>query len=363
MADGVLVVALAGAAVAILTPLVARSMVVMATSSKPSPLMRARELRRPPVSVTTGGEFEAAEWWEEQDTLLQEAWEEFGIGDEALRAWSDEGIALALRCAVRAARASPDEHLDAAARALWEEVAPGVYAAQLFTPDLVERLRRELDRLRDSGIPTRRPNGMNRYGLILSENCPLSAWISGLVDEYARPFAHALFNANVGRGDALEHYAFTVRYAAGEDRELAEHRDASVATLNVNLNREDEGYSGSELRFVDPDDVEVSHTVLFKPGMAVMHLGALRHQAMPIGEGVRTNLICWLTGRGGYVRFAPYSLNHRMHPKEYWAAQPSDVKAVHWDGADKAASSRTEKIVYVSDDRDDDLHVVDEGDL
>jgi hypothetical protein len=76
----------------------------------------------------------------------------------------------------------------------------------------------------------------------------------------------------------------------GEDVALAEHRDASVATLNLNLNtagaaREggegDAGggarsFLGSELYFVDEDDPAVHHTVRFEPGMALLVHSDLR---------------------------------------------------------------------------------------
>ena len=37
--------------------------------------------------------------------------------------------------------------------------------------------------------------------------------------------------------DCTERYGFTVRYALGEDRELAEHSDTANLTLNVCLGR------------------------------------------------------------------------------------------------------------------------------
>jgi hypothetical protein len=94
-----------------------------------------------------------------------------------------------------------------------------------------------------------------------------------------------------------ESFIFTIRYKEGEDIALAEHRDASVATLNINLNSEEAGgYGGSELEFVDEDDPTVRRRVGFRPGMALLHKGALRHAALPIEHGERQNLIIWLFG-------------------------------------------------------------------
>jgi hypothetical protein len=51
---------------------------------------------------------------------------------------------------------------------MWKEIVPGVFTARIFTEDFVTKFRDELDRLRNSGIPMKRPNSMNRYGIILN---------------------------------------------------------------------------------------------------------------------------------------------------------------------------------------------------
>mmetsp|Transcript_2884 Transcript_2884/g.8513 ORF Transcript_2884/g.8513 Transcript_2884/m.8513 type:complete len:323 (-) Transcript_2884:270-1238(-) len=296
-----------------------------------SALSRARKLRAPKPSSTRDGEYEHAEFWEVNDKTLRQAWQEFGINDTpAFSAWSDQGLVPGLREAVRAVQDAPSEEADLRVRELWKEVAPGVFAAQFFDVEYIGRLRAELDRLSAAGIPTRRPNGMNRHGLILSEGLPLGAWVEGLVRELARPLAYTLFPKHVGPGDAAEHYAFTVRYREGEDVALAEHRDASVATLNVNLNMDKGDFGGSLLRFVDAEDPAKTYDVRFAPGMAVVHLGALRHAALPIHGGERTNLIVWLMGEGGYVRFAPYE-EETLPPAHRWsealsAQRPYEIK-------------------------------------
>ena len=43
----------------------------------------------------------------------------------------------------------------------------GVWRLQLFTPRFCAELREELDHAAASGVPIRRPNGMNRFGAIL----------------------------------------------------------------------------------------------------------------------------------------------------------------------------------------------------
>ena len=214
-------------------------------------------------------------------------------------------------------------------------MAPGVWSAQLLVPALIAELKQELAHLTGSGIPLRRPNGMNRYGIILDPEVgvpTLDGLISGLGQQYARPIAAMLFPETLRHSDTTESFVFTVRYKAGEDVSLAEHRDASVVTLNVNLNvgtdestrQQSEStfvgqYSGSELEFVDEDDPSVRHTVRFEPGMAILHKGSLRHAAKPIESGERQNLIMWLFGNDGQVRIAPYDIGEQMTVAERWS--------------------------------------------
>ena len=120
----------------------------------------------------------------------------------------------------------------------------------------------------------------------------------------------------VGKGDASSFYAFTVRYRADEDRTLSEHRDASVATLNVNLNLPGEAYTGSDLLFRDADGAR--RAVRFAPGVAVVHRGAHLHEAVQIESGVRTNLVVWLHARNGVVRVVDYKPWDQLQPEDRW---------------------------------------------
>merc|ERR1719379_907476 len=163
---------------------------------------------------------------------------------------------------------------------------------------------------------------MNRYGQILaaSEEAPLGGildgLLGGLIDRYVRPLCEMFFPEIVGAGDASSFYAFTVRYRADEDRTLAEHRDASVATLNVNLNLPGEEYTGSDLLFVDLDGSR--KPVRFAPGVAVVHRGSHLHQALQIESGVRTNLVIWLHAKHGVVRIVDYEPWDQLQPEDRW---------------------------------------------
>ena len=292
-------------------------------SAADTPLARARSLEAPAPKAQTGGELEGAEFWEEHATTLTAAWRELGLRNASLGKLQDGFVALRLEAAVAAARAAPSAETEAAVRALWTKAAPGVWTADLLVPSVIAELRAELERIRDSGIPTRRPNGMNRYGVILDTEVgvpTLDGLISELVARYTRPIAAMLFPEHLVHTDTVESFVFTVRYKDGEDVSLAEHRDASVATLNLNLNTPADGddYGGSDLYFVDEKDPEVRHTVSFAPGMAVLHTGSLRHAAMPIQRGERQNLIVWLFGQNSEVRIAPYDEAGQMSVEERW---------------------------------------------
>ena len=92
-------------------------------------------------------------------------------------------------------------------------------------------------------------------------------------------------------------FCFTVRYQHGQNSSLGRHRDSSVFTINVNLNtRTEKHYQGSALWFIDAKTGEESE-VLFKPGMAVVHLGRHMHAATnPIQDGMCTNMVIWVKG-------------------------------------------------------------------
>jgi hypothetical protein len=155
-----------------------------------------------------------------------------------------------------------------------------------------------------------------------------------LLHDHVRPLGRHFFKQYI-RSDADdgESYAFTIRYRADEDVRLKEHTDASLYTININLNSDDDmdnkddgaakvssSYDGSSVYFVteDDDDDETDEetranmttrrrtTVTFAPGSAVMHRGQIRHGTMPLTSGERTNLVIWVYGEHGYVRVQPY---------------------------------------------------------
>ena len=295
-----------------------------AASAADSPVELARALIPPTPVAKRDAAFEDEEFYQRHGELLRAAWREHGLADASLADFRSAVVALSLAAAVEALREQPSPEREAAVRALFNETAPGVFCGQLLRADAIAGLRAELARVAASGIPTRRPNGMNRYGVILDDEVDgavsngLAAFVRALVDAYVRPLGRMLFAELVGAGDDVEQFAFTVRYRPDEDATLAEHRDASVVTLNLNLNAPGEGYGGSALSFQDAIEPSARHIVEFTPGMALIHQGALRHAALPIEHGARENLIVWLFGADGYVRAAPRPEAERLSLEERW---------------------------------------------
>ena len=295
-----------------------------AASATDSPSELARALIPPTPVAKSDGEFEEADFYQRHGELLRAAWREHGLADASLADFRSAAVAPSLADAVNALREQPSPEREADVRVLFNETAPGVFCGQLLKADAIAGLRAELARVAASGIPTRRPNGMNRYGVILDDEVDgavsngLAAFVRALVDAYVRPLGRMLFAELVGAGDDAEQFAFTVRYRPDEDATLAEHRDASVVTLNLNLNAPGEGYGGSALAFQDAREPSARHTVEFTPGMALIHQGALRHAALPIEHGARENLIVWLFGADGYVRAAPRPEAERLSLEERW---------------------------------------------
>ena len=203
-----------------------------------SALARARALVAPVPTAKVGGEFEHAEFWEEHAATLRAGWAALGLRDPSLADFRHTFVEPQLAAAVTAARARPAGQTEGAIRALWPEAAPGVFSGRLLRPEVVRGLRQELDRVAVAGIPTRRPNGMNRHGVILDAEAPgavgsLTGLVEPLIAEYVRPLVAMLFPDAVGtQADMQESFSFTVRYKEGDGQDVAlsEHRDASVAT-------------------------------------------------------------------------------------------------------------------------------------
>ena len=152
-------------------------------------LQRAKELGRvqPSRELKKGGEFEGLDFWEEHESLFAQAWSELPHLHPELYeyndAFQDKFINPKLRTVVKslkASSASDDEFVDESR--VWKLITQSdvvrdvFYVGKtdetdfgLFTREFCLLLLEELEHLSNSGIPMRRPNGMNRYGAILGK--------------------------------------------------------------------------------------------------------------------------------------------------------------------------------------------------
>jgi len=128
------------------------------------------------------------------------------------------------------------------ARKIVTEEARDVFSFPLLCGETCDRLIDEVEAFQKSGLPARRPNSMNNYGLILNE-IGLRPSLDALQAAFW-PVARSLFPVEGERFD--NHHAFCVSYKPNEDRGLDMHTDDSDVTLNVCLGR---NFTASGLTF------------------------------------------------------------------------------------------------------------------
>jgi len=290
---------------------------------------------------TSGGELESHEFWSGNARLLEEARQELGPLHPALydlEANEQEFIRAEVRSAVRACEraAAAGERVDEAVikSLITPTDALNVWRLPLFSQKFCTLLLEELHHYETSGLPLRRPNGMNRYGAILDE-LGMKSSLDYLSRRYLRPLGQMLFPWLIANGDADEHYAFVVKYKRGDDVELAEHADASVLTLNAFLGLS--GFRGGRLafrgtRWVDANPQAVPQSFVdfeaFAPGDAILHLGGQYHAALPIVDGERANMVVWLSGKHQAVRLAPHDSKDQLSAQQRWDAYAEETAAL-----------------------------------
>ena len=189
-------------------------------------------------------------------------------------------------------------------RRIVRAVAPGgagpagrqIYELPLFTPEYCSRLASELSAWSSACSDVKsRPNSMNRNGVLLDEAGFTSRFSNALLADVLRPLASLLF-PDAGGGTLDHHRVFTAAYDAREgpggrfDVALATHYDNSEVTCNVNIDGE---WEAGELGLFGIDGQARKVYWGHRRGVAIIHLGAEHHAAMPIDAGFRTNLIVW----------------------------------------------------------------------
>lgn len=171
-------------------------------------------------------------------------------------------------------------------------IRPGIWTFRVFTPEFCALLEEELTNFEASDVPKGRPNTMNRYGIVLREVGFSPDLLDPLVADFVDLLATKLLPTSA---EGLDSYrAFTVKYDVTKDgdRDLALHYDNAEVTLNVNIGGD---WTGGQVTFFGevglPELEPVS--VAMARGHAILHSGRELHQAEPLGEGRRHNLIIW----------------------------------------------------------------------
>lgn len=173
------------------------------------------------------------------------------------------------------------------------EVSPGIFAFDLFTIEFCDALAKEVDSFEATSLPKRRPNTMNRLGLVVNE-IGLEPIMTQLLERLLAPICKALFPNEMVVSVLDHHHSFCVQYNTTTHAGLDMHHDASEATLNVCLGKE---FTGAGLRFCGQfgsgNHRSTQHVHQHVKGRAILHLGRHRHGADDIATGERINLIVW----------------------------------------------------------------------
>ncbi|MGY8872308.1 MAG: hypothetical protein ACKVJE_17880 [Pseudomonadales bacterium] len=271
-------------------------------------LTNARSLVVPSREATLYRAIAVEDFWQKNRLSLIQAWTEWEQTEGAELAQLDESlINKDLERALNQAWHNPSKEDEV--KKLWEPVAQGVFKAQVFDPEKLNALRDYMDAAMNAKIPIKQPYGivLNRNGAMLDKrtNGYLAApaferFYRMFLDKYIRPISRLLFPEVTGYD--TQTFGFSMQYEPHKDTSIRSHTDASAVTFNVNINRLDELFSGSQVDFFDRTSNSVK-SLTFEPGVAVIHRGMIPHAAHPITSGKRTNWVLWLYGDNGYVPF------------------------------------------------------------
>jgi len=260
---------------------------------------RARALTLPLREETLLRDHSVHKFWQDNKTVLKEAWCEWEK-TEKINPLNDSLLDKNLREYVKQAWNDPSKESDV--KNLLKEVSSGVFEFQFFDPEKLQELRAYLNKVEEAQIPLRPPYGivLNRKGAMLDQRSEgylaapsFQKFYQELIDIYMRPISRLLFPEIMGFD--TQPFGFSIQYQAGMDTSIRLHTDASAVTLNVNLNLNEEHFTGSEVDFIDPVAGNINR-VTFKPGVAVIHRGNVAHEAQHIISGERTNFVFWLFG-------------------------------------------------------------------
>lgn len=294
-----------------------------------SSLDQARALQPPEPQLVHVGESEHVDWWDTHEELLNHARNEWGRKHPKLYQMDHDFQDRFLDADLVRAVTARDKELFASL--FRPTIVPNVYTFRLFTAEFAKLMLEEIGHQESSGIPMRRPNGMNRYGAILSE-LGFSEMIHDLVNQYLVVMARHLFVDRVGPNDLSRNYPFLVRYQPGQDTSLSEHTDASTVTVNICLQPSSLSdnvlyFKGDGTRSTFIDTMNATFVDLSEAGQAVIHLGQHRHGVSNITSN-RDHMVVWMFGDHGYVRVAEYepeeTAEHVRLYERFWRSATND---------------------------------------
>jgi hypothetical protein len=293
---------------------------------------QARQLPVPTYEQTLRRDNYCYQFWSKNENLLVDAWKEWEKNEgNSLPALDDSLIDPKLRKAIRDAWEDPSKE-----DAIWdllEEVSPGVFKCQFLDRDRIKDFREYFDKAAESGIPVRPPYGilLNRKGFMLDERSNgylategFQQFYKMISDDYLRPLGRLCYPYYIQKDDDGETFGFSIQYKPDTETSIREHSDSSTLTFNFNFNVPTEGqenWAGSSLYFIEPGTYKKNY-VGFEPGVAVFHLGAIAHAALPIEKGERSNIVMWLMGKNG--RSARTRYGNVMTREERWTKPVKD---------------------------------------
>eukprot|EP00445_Apocalathium_hangoei_P043562 CAMPEP_0203973164 /NCGR_PEP_ID=MMETSP0359-20131031/99446_1 /ASSEMBLY_ACC=CAM_ASM_000338 /TAXON_ID=268821 /ORGANISM="Scrippsiella Hangoei, Strain SHTV-5" /LENGTH=361 /DNA_ID=CAMNT_0050911311 /DNA_START=28 /DNA_END=1113 /DNA_ORIENTATION=+ len=190
---------------------------------------------------------------------------------------------------------------DLTSRGLLKPLKRGIWSFPVFTAEFCDLLEAEIAHFEASGLPVARPNSMNRFGVVLRELGMCEEFLDPLVAGCLNPIAVRLLPEFT---ETLDSYRpFTVKYEATAegDRDLNLHYDNAEVTLNVNIGG---AWTGGQVTFLGLGGAGAGHedpppiSVALQRGHGVLHAGRELHQAEPVVEGRRQNLILWCRSSG-----------------------------------------------------------------
>jgi len=211
---------------------------------------------------------------------------------------------------------------------LAKEIHPEVFTFPIFSNKLCSAIEKEMFNYQDSGLPVKRPNSMNNYGLILN-SIGLEPSIKWLQENYLLPVAKGLFRNRAITSRFDSHHSFIVHYQPGKDLGLDMHTDDSDITFNVCLGKE---FEGAALNFCgvlgQPDHRQFKTAYYHVKGHCIVHLGTQRHGACEITSGERLNLIIWNKNHiWGESKDYEYCISQRTYNKE---TAPPDLRCLSY---------------------------------